>query len=146
MAPRSKKGVQKGGMSTAYSTSSINKDKVFYALATATTIGHRQRCKFWKSFLQKVAFIQKTMPVIAHRSSRTLWVPFRRRSQLLPVTRGNMLHLFTHYRGALFSHKGSSAYCPSGILTSHFRGVKSGLRFQTIRHSCPHTMCPPNTA
>ena len=74
---------------------------VFYALATATTIGHRQRCKFWKRFLQKVAFIQKIMPVIAHRSSRTLWVPFRRRSQLLPGTRGNILHLFTLCRGAL---------------------------------------------
>ena len=86
------------------------------------------------------------MPAIAHRSSRTLWVPFRRCSQVLPGTRGNMLHHFTLCRGALFSHKVSPAYCPSGILTPHFRGVKPGLGFQTIHRASPHTTCPPITA
>ena len=45
-----------------------------------------------------------------------------------------------------FTHEGSPANWSSGILTSHVRGVKPGLRFQTIRRASPHTMCPPITA
>ena len=87
------------------------------------------------------------MPVIAHRSSRTLWVPFRPRSQLLPGTRGNMLHLFTLCRGALFlPMRVPQPTDSSNILAPHVLGMKPGLRFQTIRRASPHTMCPPITA
>ena len=58
MAPRSKQGFKREEWVQRTQQVQVIKDKVFYALTTATTIGHRQRCKF----LEKVSFILKTMP------------------------------------------------------------------------------------
>ena len=147
MAPRSKQWVQKGGMSTAYSASSSNKDKVFYALATTTTIGHRQRCKFLeKGFFKRLLLFWRLCPSLLTGHPEPCGFLSGNVRSSIPGTRGNMLHLFTLCRGALFSHEGSPANWSSGILTPHFRGVKPGLRFQTIHRASPHTMCPPITA
>ena len=76
----------------------------FDALTTSVDSNESQNMVlgFRKSFFKWLLLIQKTMPATAHRSSRTLWVPYRQCSQLLPGTRGNMLHLFPLCRGALF--------------------------------------------
>ena len=89
----------------------VNKDKVFYVLATAMTIGHRQRCKFWKTFLQKVSFIQMTMPA---NSSQVLepcgFLSCNIRSSF--PEQGVTCHIFLHSAEVhYFIHKGPRPCC-----------------------------------